>query len=101
MAEEMVRTDPMDVLGFEQKWIALQEKITETLPLIPVYSNAYFDFYTRELHDYSILDAISWADAVSRSYISDREELQKGEKEAQIRDLNNMAEEYRIEPRTE
>ena len=101
MAEEMVRTDPMDVLGFEQRWIALQEKITETLPLIPVYSNAYFDFYTRELHDYSILDAISWADAVSRSYISDREELQKGEKEAQIRDLNNMAEEYRIEPRTE
>ena len=78
-----------------------QEKITETLPLIPVYSNAYFDFYTRELYDYSILDAISWADAVSRSYISDREELQKGEKEAQIRDLNNMAEEYRIEPRTE
>ena len=98
LAEEMVRTDPMDVPGYERKWIALQEKMTETLPLIPVYSSAYFDYYNRELHDYSILETVSWAEAVSRAYIGDREELQEGEMEARMGELNEMAEAYRVEP---
>ncbi len=73
MAAGMVRTEPDDLAGFMGKWIALQERITETLPLIPVYSNVYFDFYTRELHNYRIQDAVTWGEAVVRSYMSDME----------------------------
>ena len=97
LAREMVRTEPDDVLGFEQKWILLQEKITETLPLIPVYSNVYFDFYTRQLHEYNITDAVSWGEAIVPSYISDMEKLKKNEEEKLFQDLNQMGEEYRIE----
>ena len=59
MARKMVRTEPTDVVSFMKKWVELQEKISETLPVLPVYSNDYFDFYTRELHQYRITDAVT------------------------------------------
>ena len=74
MAEDMVRTEPTDIAGFLRKWVALQERITETLPLLPVYSNAYFDFFTRELHNYRITQTVTWGDAIVASYMSDIEE---------------------------
>ncbi len=73
MLRDMVRTEPNDILGFMQKWVAAQERITETLPLLPVYSNSYFDFFTRELHNYKITQAITWGQAIVESYISDAE----------------------------
>ena len=73
-ALEMVRTEPADGAGFLRKWVGLQEKITETLPMIPVYSNVYFDFFRRELHRYRITESISWGDAIVKSYLSDPEE---------------------------
>ena len=60
----MCETEPHDILGYMQKWITMQEKLTEYLPLIPVYSNVYFDFYTSELQNYRILDFITWGDAI-------------------------------------
>lgn len=80
MAQEMVRTEPEDLLGFMQKWIALQERITETLPLLPVYSNVYFDFFTRELHNYRITAAPTWGETIVDSYMSDTEEPGKKDK---------------------
>ena len=64
------------------KWVALQERISETLPLLPVYSNVYFDFYSRELHDYRITRAVTWGEAITKSYISDAEELGEDEKQS-------------------
>ena len=61
---DMDRTEPKDILGYMEKWITLQEQLTDLLPLIPVYSNVYFDFYTRELDDYWIEENISWAKAI-------------------------------------
>ena len=74
MAEDMVRTEPTDITGFLRKWVALQERITETLPLLPVYSNAYCDFFTRELHNYRITQTTTWGEAIVASYMSDIEE---------------------------
>ncbi len=64
LASDMDRTEPRDVLGYMQKWILFQERLTELLPLIPVYSNIYFDFYTRELDEYYIEEHVSWAKAI-------------------------------------
>lgn len=97
IAREMVHSDPVDLLSFEQKWVALQESITGKLPLIPVYSNVYFDFFTRELHEYSVTEAVTWAEAIVKSYMSDMEELKEGEEEALIHGLHDMAEVYRVE----
>ncbi len=70
MSLEMLRTEPGDAVEFLSRWVRLQERITETLPLIPLYSNMYFDFYTCELHDYEVARKTSWADAVLTSYMS-------------------------------
>lgn len=74
LARDMVKTKPGDIKSFITKWVVMQEKISETLPLIPVYSNEYYDFYTKELHDYQITEYATWAEAVVKSYISDIEE---------------------------
>ena len=34
------------------------------LPMIPVYSNVYFDFYTAHLQNYDVTESISWADEI-------------------------------------
>ena len=86
MAAEMERTDPNDLSGYLAKWIALQQRITDTLPLLPIYSNIYFDFYTRELHDYRITQAITWGEAIVGSYMSDKEKLED-------EDIQNMRDE--------
>ncbi len=80
MALDMVHTDNADVPEFERKWIALQERCSETLTVIPVYSNVYFDFYERELHGYDIAHIESWPYAVLPAYFSEIEVLTAAEK---------------------
>ncbi len=63
-ARLMCETEPYDALGFVKKWITFQEQLSDLLPLIPVYSNIYFDFYTSDLTDYDIVRWITWGDAI-------------------------------------
>ncbi len=88
LAWEMCHTEPHDTLGFMQKWIAFQERLSELLPMIPVYSNVYFDFYTSELHAYDILKYVTWGDAIVPAYmarfdpselLTEEDELEDGE----------------------
>ena len=81
IARDMVRTEPEDLIGFERKWVRLQERITETLPLLPVYTNVYFDYYSRKLHQYQITQALTWGQAIVSAYMSDMEELNEAEKQ--------------------
>lgn len=73
LGQDMVHTNSRDLLSFMQKWVVMQERISQKLPLIPIYSNVYFDFYTRELYDYRIEDAVTWAEAIVPAYMSDPE----------------------------
>ena len=63
-ARLMCETEPDDAFGFVQKWITFQEQLSDMLPLIPVYSNVYFDFYTSDLMNYDIVYYITWGDAI-------------------------------------
>ncbi len=85
MALDMVHTENADIAAFENKWIALQKRISETLTVLPVYSNVYFDFYERELHGYDVFGASSWADAIIPAYFSELEELTE-EEELSVRE---------------
>lgn len=60
LALEMRATEPGDVLGYCQKWVAFQERWTEVMPTLPIYSNVYFDFYTPTLHNYNAGADTSW-----------------------------------------
>ena len=63
-ARLMCETVPSDALGFVKKWITFQEQLSEMLPLLPVYSNVYYDFYTSDLMNYDIIQYITWGDAI-------------------------------------
>ena len=63
-ARNLVRTDPQDTLGYCTKWVAFLEYMSDVMPVIPIYSNMYFDFYTSALTGYAPSDHLSWADAV-------------------------------------
>ena len=63
-ARLMCETDPHDALGFVKKWIVFQEHLSDWLPMIPVYTNVYFDFYTSDLANYNIRNYITWGCAI-------------------------------------
>ena len=72
-AHKMCETEPDDALDFVKKWITFQEQLSDLLPLIPVYSNVYFDFYTSDLTNYDILYYITWGDAIVPSIYARQE----------------------------
>lgn len=71
LAKDMSMTEPGDVLTYCQKWLTFQEYWMEALPAIPVYSNAYFDFYTNTLQNYNISSSATWSQAIVDAYLSD------------------------------
>ena len=77
-AQEMSHAEPGDLLTYCTHWLAFQERFAEVLPVLPIYSNVYFDFYSRILHDYVIEANISWAQAIDgatlEEYVEEEEE---------------------------
>ena len=73
LAADMRKTEPGDVLGYCQKWVAFQEAWAKVLPAIPVYSNVYFDFYTLALQNYNAGASTSWAEAIVSAYLGEPE----------------------------
>ena len=64
LAIDMQRTEPGEVLEYVQKWLAFEEKFNEALPMIPIYSNVYFDFYNSLVQDYTITESTTWSEAI-------------------------------------
>ena len=89
LAEEMERTERDDIFGYMKKWVTFQERLSEDLPLIPVFINVYFDFYSRDLHDYWITDKSSCAEAIvpARMYAA---ELPTDEEKVQLADVYSL-----------
>ena len=74
-AVAMRKTAPGDLLTYCKNWLNFQKEFVQELPVLPIYSNIYFDFYNRELHEYPINTNISWAQAIAGSYLAEAEEL--------------------------
>ena len=56
-----------------QKWLALQIKVAETVPVIPIYSNIYFDFYVAQLQNYRVENYLGWANAIVAAWLGETE----------------------------
>ena len=67
----MRQTEPGDVLSYMQHWITFQERFNEILPMLPVYSNIYFDFYTSALQNYLIESNVTWGQAIVAATLSE------------------------------
>lgn len=83
-AISMRKTEPSDVLTYIQHWIAFQERFNQTLPMIPLYSNIYFDFYTGYLQNYQISQNATWGEAIVGAYLSAEEPAEEGEEEPDL-----------------
>ena len=83
LAQDMIRTEAGDLLDYCEKWMEFQQRFVEVEPVIPIYSNIYFDFYPRVLQNYHIADYSSWAQAVVPAFMNDipEEELPMEEEE--------------------
>ncbi len=81
IALDMRKTESGDLLNYCKKWVAFQERFTETMPVIPVYSNVYFDFYPTILHEYYPSETSTWSEAIIPAYLSDAEDLEEEEEE--------------------
>ena len=63
-AKAMISAEPGDALTYMQNWVAFQERFNEILPMIPIYSNYYYDFFTDALQDYDISENTTWSEAI-------------------------------------
>ena len=71
LAVKMRETEPGDILSYLQNWLEFQKEMNEALPILPIYSNVYFDFYTNTLHDYTVGTRSTWAQAIVPAYLAE------------------------------
>ena len=82
-AMAMRNTEPGDVLTYVQHWVAFQERFNQILPMIPIYSNIYFDFYTRYLQNYNIDENATWGEAIVPAFLGEIVETEEEPAEAE------------------
>ena len=80
-ALDMRRTEPGDSLSYCQKWVAFQQRFAAVLPMIPLYTNVYFDFFPTILHNYYPGNDATWSEAILEAYLSDAEDVEEEETE--------------------
>ena len=77
-AVAMRKTEPGDVLTYMRHWLEFEKRFNEILPMIPIYSNLYFDFYQREVRDYWISENVTWGQAIVGAWIGEAPEKENG-----------------------
>lgn len=77
----MRQTESGDVLTYLQHWIAFQERFNQVLPMIPLYSNIYFDFYIGYLRNYRINQNSTWGKAIVPAFLSEEEPVEEAAEE--------------------
>jgi len=70
-AWDMRDTAPANMHEYAVKWIAFQERFVEVMPMVPLYSNLYYDFYAKNIQEYNIAQHSGWALALPYAYIGD------------------------------
>ncbi len=70
-ALDLRRTEPGDIREYCTKWLYFQTCVMDSLPFIPIYSNVYFDYYTRVLHDYYPNESSEWSKGVISAFLGD------------------------------
>ena len=64
LAKVMNRIESGDVLGYYLAWYAFQQRFTEVMPMLPIYSDVYADFSCDMLIDYEIMPHEGWPQAI-------------------------------------
>lgn len=79
LALDMRSTPAMETYEYARKWIAFQEYWLEVMPMVPLYSNVYFDLFTGELQDYDVTHSNSWGVAIPYAWLGEAVEAEAAE----------------------
>ena len=71
LAVAMRSTEPGNAAEYCRRWLAYLEERCDTIPEIPLYSDAYVDFHTSALYSYNPAPTGRWTDAIRSAYLSD------------------------------
>jgi hypothetical protein len=69
LAWDMRATEEGNLHEYAHKWAAFQSRWVEMMPLVPLYSNYYYDFYITTLKNYNARAYRSWALAIPYAWI--------------------------------
>lgn len=64
LASAVTKVPPLDREAFLEGWLEFQVYWAEVLPMIPLYSNTYYDLYTPDLSDYHPERYWNWGTAI-------------------------------------
>lgn len=64
LARSMRSVENGDVEAYCERWMAFQRRFVELLPMTPLYSNVYFDFFRPDLYGYDINTQWGWSAAI-------------------------------------
>lgn len=64
LAEALRHVETTSPDQYVARWLQYQVRLMEVLPIAPLYSNVYFDFYTDALAGYDIKSFASWGEAI-------------------------------------
>ena len=64
LAMAMRNTKPGDTMLYMTYWVSFQKRFNQILPMLPIYSNTYYDFYTDVLSNYHIESSVTWSEAI-------------------------------------
>lgn len=71
LALAMRQTEVGDNEAYTRKWLEFQARWNEMQPMVPLYSNIYFDFFRPDLQEYYANAYVSWATAIVHAYIGE------------------------------
>ncbi|MDL2319019.1 ABC transporter substrate-binding protein [Eubacteriales bacterium OttesenSCG-928-A19] len=70
LARDMRATSTDERSAYVARWLQYQSRFMELVPMIPLYSNVYFDFYRDTLRGYDIANYATWGEAVLDAWIA-------------------------------
>lgn len=71
LALEMRKTTANDLDTYIVKFLAFQERFAQLMPMIPLYSNVYVDFYADWIQGYNLLSGQTWSQAMLYAYVGE------------------------------
>ena len=66
---DIMLTEAGDVRAYVEKWLAFQEHWVELMPMVPLYSNVFYDLYAQNIQGYNVDEQVSWVQTILYTYI--------------------------------
>lgn len=79
LARDVRSTPSTETYEYVSKWMAFQSYWVEVMPLVPLYSNVYFDFFSNDLQGYDVTVSTTWSYAIPYAWLGDAAEGGSGE----------------------